>query len=147
MGCTQAKDGAPLKEIHIRLAQTHSVMTRLAVLWKLAICFPTKMKLYKSLGLSILFYGCESWTLTADVDRRIQAFKIKCYRSMLSISYKEHKTNVYVGQRQQVSILAGCQELLLSTVKRRTLSRFGHGCSRATLPNVIFPVTLDGSRR
>ena len=33
---------------------------------------------------------------------------------MLGISYKEHKTNQYVWKR--VNILAGCQELLLSTV-------------------------------
>ena len=36
---------------------------------------------------------------------------------MLGISYGEHKTNDYVWQ--QISILVGPQELLLSTVRRR----------------------------
>ena len=48
-----------------------------------AISFTTKIKLCKSLGLSTLLYGCESWTLTADPERRIQAFGNKCYRRML----------------------------------------------------------------
>ena len=50
----------------------------------------------------------------ADQASRIQAFEYKCYRKMLATSYEEHKTNEYVWQ--QVSILAGRQELLLSTV-------------------------------
>ena len=58
---------------------------------------------------------------------------------MLGISYREHKTNEYVWQ--QVSILAGSQELLLSTIKRRKLSWFGHVCSHDTLLTII----LQGS--
>ena len=34
-----------------------------------AISFPTNIKLYKTLAVSILLYRCESWTLTADMGR------------------------------------------------------------------------------
>ena len=62
LGSTQTKDGTSVKEVKIRLAQAHSAMTRLAILWKnKAISFPTKIILYRSLVLSVLFYGCESW--------------------------------------------------------------------------------------
>ena len=53
------------------------------------------------------------------------------------------QTNV-CGNR---SILAGRQELLLSTVKRRKLSWFGHVCRHDTLPMIILQGTVDGSRR
>ena len=76
---------------------------------------------------------------------RIQAFENKCYRSMLGISYREHKTNEYVWQL--VDILARRQELLLSTVKRRKLSWLGHVCRHNTLPNIILQRRVDGSRR
>ena len=59
----------------------------------------------------------------------------KYHRRMLGISYREHKTNEYV--RQQVDILAGHQDLLLPTVKRRNLSWFGHVCRHDTLLNII----------
>jgi hypothetical protein len=142
LGSTQTKDGTSVKEVKIRLAQAHSAMARLAILWKnKAISFPTKIVLYRSLVLSVLLYGCESWTLTADLERRIQAFENKCFRRMLGISYREHKTNEYVWQ--QVSILAGPQELLLSTVKRRKLSWFGHVCRHDTLPKIILDGPVD----
>ena len=34
LGSTQTKDGTAVKEVKIRLAQAHSAMTMLAVLWK-----------------------------------------------------------------------------------------------------------------
>ena len=120
-GSTQTKDRTSLKEVKIRLAQVHSAMTRLAILWKNnAISFRTKIKLYISFVLSILLYGCESCTLTADLERRTQALENKCYRRMLRISYEEHKMNQ--TEWQQVNILAGRQELLLPTGKHHRLA-------------------------
>ena len=34
LGSTIIKDGTPVKEVMIRLAQAHSAMTGLAILWK-----------------------------------------------------------------------------------------------------------------
>ena len=48
---------------------------------------------------------------------------------------------------QQVNIIAGRQELLLSTVKGRNLSWFGHVCRHDTLPNSALQGTVDGRRR
>ena len=46
---------------------------------------------------------CESWTLTAELGRRIQA-QMRCYRSLLNISYKDHVTNEEVRNRIQHAI-------------------------------------------
>ena len=62
--------------------------------------------------------------------------------STLGLSYKEHKTNEYVWQ--QVNILAGRREFLLSTVIRRKLSWFGHVCRHDTPPTIIPQGTVDG---
>ena len=49
----------------IRLAPAYSTMTGLAIVWKnKAPSFATKIKLYKSLVLSILVYRRESWMQT-----------------------------------------------------------------------------------
>ena len=70
LGSTQTKGRALIKEVKIGLAQAYSAMTRLAILWKnKTISFPTKIKLFRSLVFSILLYGCQSWTLMADLER------------------------------------------------------------------------------
>ena len=38
-----------------------------------------------SLVTSISLYACESWTLTAELQRRIQAMEMRCYRKILHI--------------------------------------------------------------
>ena len=83
-------------------------MARLSRVWKSNISFHTRFKLYKSLVVSILLYGCETWTLMAETERRIQAFETKCLRKLLRISYKEHKTNDYVSS--MVKNLVGPQD-------------------------------------
>ena len=43
----------------------------------------------------------ESWTLTAELQRRIQATEMRCYRKILCISYKDHVTNEEVRAKIQ----------------------------------------------
>ncbi|XP_076456851.1 uncharacterized protein LOC143291108 [Babylonia areolata] len=120
-------------------------MARLNRVWKSNIRFHTKFLLYKSLVVSILLYGCETWTLMAETERRIQAFKTKCLRRLLHISYKKHKTNDYV--RNLVSNLVGPQEPLLATVKQWKMAWFGHVIRHNTLSKTILQGTVEGGRR
>ena len=50
-----------------------------------------------SLVISIFLYACESWTLTAEIEKRTQAFEVRCYRRLLNISYKDHVINEEQG--------------------------------------------------
>ena len=47
----------------------------------------------RSLVTSIFLYACESWTLTAKLQRRMQAMKMRCYRKTPRISCKDHVAN------------------------------------------------------
>jgi len=71
------------------------------------------------LVISMFLHACESWTLTADLKRRIQATDMRCYRRLLGISYKDHITNVEL--RNRVKNTVGHHKDLLITVKRRKL--------------------------
>lgn len=39
-------------------------------------------------------YGCETWTITTEEKRRLEAFEMRCYRRMLRISWMDRVTNV-----------------------------------------------------
>ena len=77
----------------------------------------------KRLILSTFLYACESWTLTAEIERRIQALEMKCYRRLLNISYKNHVTNEEVRNNLQNAI--GVHDDLLTMVKKRKLRWYG----------------------
>ena len=94
---------------------------------------------------SILLYGCETWTLLADTEERIQAFETKCLRKLLRTSYLEHKTNDWV--RSEINSLVGPQEPLPATVKKWKLAWFGHVTRQDSLSKTILHGTLDAGRR
>ena len=58
------------------------------------------IRLMRSLVTSIFLYACELRTLTAELQRRIQAMEMRCYRKILHISYKDHVTNEEVCQHR-----------------------------------------------
>ena len=43
-------------------------------------------------------------TLTAELQRRIQAMEMRCYRTILRISYKDHVTNEEVRAKIKQAI-------------------------------------------
>ena len=81
-------------EILSRIAQATAAFSRLKIIWRdKSISLASKVKLMRTLILSTFLYACESLTLTAEIERRIQALEMRCYRRLLNISYKDHVTN------------------------------------------------------
>ena len=98
------------------------------------------MCLMSSLVTSIFLYACESWTLTAELQRRIQAMEIRCYRKILHISYKDHVTKKEVHAQHAIGPLEG----LLAIVKRCKLQWYGHVCCSSGLAETILQGTVKG---
>ena len=46
-----------------------------------------------------ILYACESGTFPAEVEKGRQAFEVKCYRKLLSLSSKDHVTNEEVRRK------------------------------------------------
>ena len=92
-----------------------------------------------SLVTSIFLNICESWTLTAELHRRIQAMEMRCYRKILHISYKDHVTNEEVRAKIQQAI--GPHEDLL------TIVTYGHVSRSSGLAKTILQGRVKGGRR
>ena len=95
--------------------------------------------------LSTFLYACESWTLTAVIERRIQAFEMRCYRRLLNISYKDHVTNKEVRNRIQNAI--GVHDDLLTMVKKRKFRWYGRISRSFSMAKTVLQGTVKGARR
>ena len=105
-------------EILSRLAQTTAALSRLKIIWRdKNILLASKVK--RTLVLSTFIYACESLTLTADIERKIQALEMRCYMRLLNISYKDHVKNEEVRNIIQNAI--GVHDDLLTMVIKRKL--------------------------
>ena len=73
LGSVITDEGSKL-EILSRIAQTTSALIRLKPVWNdRNISLSSKIRLMRFLVTAIFLYACESWTLTAELQRRIQA--------------------------------------------------------------------------
>ena len=137
-GAVVSDDGSK-PEVLSEIAQATAAYTKLKPIWSdNKISLGSNVKLMCSFVISIFLKACESWTLTAEVEKRMQAFEMRCYRRLLIISYKDHVTNEEVRRKIQAAI--GEYVELLTLVKKRKLRWFGHVSRSSGLAKI----TLQG---
>ena len=95
--------------------------------------------------MSIFLYPCETWTITADIERRIQALEMRCFPKLLGILYRDHITNEEVKAR--IGNAIGPYEDLLTSVKRHKLKWYLHFTWSSGLAKTILLETVQGERQ
>ena len=109
-------------EVLSRIAQTTDAVTKLKVIWNNKnIPISSKIRLMRSLAMPIFLYACKTWTISTDIERKIQALEMRCFRKLLGISYRDNISKEEVKPRNGNVI--GPYEDLLTSVKRRKLKK------------------------
>ena len=101
-----------------------------------------KLRVLNTCVFPTAYYGSESWTFTKNICKRINAFETKCFRKILNVSWKEHRTNISVAR--EIGVKMGS---LLNTIKKQKLKYFGHITRHESLEKTILEADIGGSRR
>ena len=84
LGAQVTRDGGGTLDIKKRTVLAYASCNRLNNIWSArGISRNTKATLFKTLVLSVLLYGCETWKLTKGEEKKLDTFQIKCLRRML----------------------------------------------------------------
>ena len=87
-------DGDCSHEIKRRLLLGRKVMTNLdSILKSRGITLLTKVRLVKAMVFPVVMYGSESWTVKKAEHRRIDAFKLWCWRRLLRVPWTARRSN------------------------------------------------------
>ena len=87
-------DGDCSQEIKRHLVLRRKIMANLdSILKSRDITLQTKVRLVKGMVFPVVMYGCESWTIKKAKHRRIDAFKLWCWRRLLGVPWTERRTN------------------------------------------------------
>ena len=54
---------------------------------------PTKVRLVKAMVFPVVMYGCESWAIKKAEHRRIDDFKLWCWRRLLRVPWRARRSN------------------------------------------------------
>ena len=72
-------------------------MTNLdSVLTSRDITLTIKIHIVKTMVFPVVMYGCEGWTIKKSECRRIDAFKLGCWRRLLRVSWIARRSNLSI---------------------------------------------------
>ena len=97
------------------------VMTNLdSIIKSRYITLPSKVRLVKAMVFPVVMYACESWTVKKAERRRIVAFELWCWRSLLRVPWTSRRSKQSILRE----ISPGCS--LEGLMLKLKLQYFGH---------------------
>ena len=106
------------------------------------IALQTKVCLVKAMVFPMVMHGCESWTVKKAEHRRIDAFKLWCWRRLLRVPWTARRSNQSILKE----ISPGCS--LEGVTLKLKLQYFGHLMRRVdSLEKTLMLGGIGGRRR
>jgi hypothetical protein len=70
LGAIVCKDGGGMRDLKNRLSKARGTFIRLKKIWRSSIISrKTKLRLYKTLVVPVLMYGCEAWKMNKGDEK------------------------------------------------------------------------------
>ena len=93
-------------DVKRRIGPAWIALNKLNKIWRSNLSKSFKTKLFYATIESVLLYGCETWTLTVDLEKRIDGYYTRLLRSALGYSWRDHITNkVLYGKLPKVVVV------------------------------------------
>ena len=142
LGALLTEDGRSDKEVVRRISiakRSFENMSNILTCHDLSIT--TKIRLTKCYIWSTLLYGCETWSLTTTLEKKLSAFEMWIYRRISRTSWTEKKTNQEVLDKVKVK-----RKEITNTIRVRKAKYFGHIKRHESLQRTILEGKIEGKR-
>ena len=80
------------KDIDTRLTMSWTAINRLSIIWKSDLTDKMKRSFFQAAVASILLYGCTTWTLTKQLEKKLDGNYTRMLRAILNKSWRQHPT-------------------------------------------------------
>ena len=122
---------------------TYAFPSTLVGIWARSRSNSRLLKAIKAMVSSVVMYGCESWTIKKAEHQRIDAFKLWCWKRLLSIPWTARRSNQLI--LKEVSPEYSLEGLML---KLKLQQYFGHLMWRTdSLEKTLTVGKIEGKRR
>ena len=112
LGSKITADGDCNHEIKRHLLLGRKVLINLeSILKSRDVALSTKVCLVKAMVFPVVMYGCEIWTVKKAERRRIDAFKLWCWRRLLRVPWTARRSNQSI--LKEISPVCSLEGLML----------------------------------
>ena len=99
-----------------------------------------RLRVLKCYVWSGLMYGCESWNISTEMQKRLESAEMWSMKRMWRVPWTARKTNL------EVLRMAGTSRMLLSTIRKRQLKYLGHVLRGRSLEKDCLLGMVEGTR-
>ena len=141
LGSMFTSDGRCVQDVRQRIGIAKSAFISLEKILKSRyIKLQLRIRVLKCYVWSTLLYRLETWTLTSDLMKQLEATEMWFLRRMLRISYKDMVTNEEVIRRANVD------GTLMKDIVKRQIELFGHVNRMEELEHLVVTGFIEGKR-
>ena len=108
-------------DIDTRLTKAWTAINSLSIIWKSDLTNKMKRSFFQAVVVSILLYGCTTWTLTKRLEKKLDGNYTRMLPAILNKSWRQHPT------KHQ---LCGHLPAITKTIQVRRTRHAGH-CLRS----------------
>ena len=80
------------KDIDTWLTKAWTAIDKLSIIWKSDLTDKMKRSFFQAAVVSILLYGCTTWTLTKRLEKKLDGSYTRVLRAILNKSWRQHPT-------------------------------------------------------
>ena len=80
------------KDIDTRLTKAWTAINRLSIIWISDLTDKIKRTFFQAAVVSILLYGCTTWTLTKRLEKKLDGKYTRMLQAILNKSWRQHPT-------------------------------------------------------
>ena len=80
------------KDIDTRLTKAWTAIDRLSIIWKSDLTNKMKRRFFQAPVVSMLLYGCTTWTLTKRLKKKLDSNYTRMLRAILNKCWRQHPT-------------------------------------------------------
>ena len=136
------EDGRSEKEIKRRInIAKRTFQQKSKLLTSDDLSYATKIRLVKCYIWATFLYGCETWTLTESIEKKITAFEMWIYRRISRTPWTDKVTNQHVLQKINIKSTE-----LVQMIRTRKAKFYGHIRRHDSLQRVILEGKVEGKR-
>ena len=85
------------EDFFIKTCSLTSAIDRFVILWwSKEVKDSAKVKFMKTLVTAVALCGCEAWTLSKQLEKKIFAVERRCFCRLHGIQWRDHRTNASV---------------------------------------------------
>jgi len=140
LGSLLNEDNRSIEDIKMRIAIAKEAFNKRKELMTKNFNKDLKKRIIKTIVWSTMLYSSETWTLTKEAIRRIEAFEMWIWRRVEKISYTDRKTNKEVLDR------VGEQRSLLKTLVNRKKKWIGHIIRGENIMKIVIEGKIEGKK-